>query len=145
MEKAKASLIWSLMILLLGIALAGCAAVRKEKALDQERNAINTERALSDAGFRMRLADTEKKLAHLETLIQRRLVPHRKDGALYYVYADAIYCQCVYVGTEKAYDRYQGLAARRIAHERLVTEEMTRGSGMDWDMMGHWGPRELWH
>jgi hypothetical protein len=34
-------------------------------------------------------------------------VTRRKDGKLYYVYADAERCNCAYVGTPEAYVRYQ--------------------------------------
>jgi hypothetical protein len=51
------------MITVLGIALAGCAAMEKSEATD-------TERLLVAAGFKMKLVDTPAKLAHLKTLTQ---------------------------------------------------------------------------
>lgn len=90
----------------LGMILAGCAVIQGQKAIQMER-------LLAAAGFQMRLADSPEKLRHLKTLTQRKLVPHQRDGRVYYVYADATSCQCLYVGTEKAYQRYQRLALQQ--------------------------------
>ncbi|MGA7876034.1 MAG: hypothetical protein WCA08_10245 [Desulfoferrobacter sp.] len=114
--------------------LGGCAALQNQQAMD-------TERLLSAAGFQMKLADTPEKMAHLKTLTQRKLVPHERDDKIYYVYADANECQCIYVGTEKAYQRYQKLALKKqIAEERLNAAEMNENAAMDWGMWGPWGP-----
>ena len=114
----------------LGIVMAGCAA-----------RAIETERLLAAAGFQMKLADTPEKVAHLETLTQRQLVPHQRDGKIYYVYADANYCKCVYVGTEEAYQQYQKLAfQKKIAAQQLQAAEMNQDAAMNWNTWGPWGP-----
>jgi uncharacterized membrane protein len=113
---------------------SGCAAL-------QNRQAIANERLLSAAGFQMKLADTPEKIAHVKTLTQRALVPHERDGKTYYVYADANACQCIYVGTEEAYQRYQNLALQKqIAEERLTAAQMNEDAAMDWGMWGPWGP-----
>jgi len=123
----------SLLAVLLFV-LGGCAALQNQQAMD-------TERLLSAAGFQMKLADTPEKMAHLKTLTQRKLVPHERDDKIYYVYADANECQCIYVGTEKAYQRYQKLALKKqIAEERLNAAEMNENAAMDWGMWGPWGP-----
>ena len=133
-KKRTAWLKFTVIVVVLGIALAGCAAIQKSDTMD-------TERALAAAGFQMKLADTPGKLVHLETLTQRKLVPHQKDGAVHYVYADATYCKCVYVGTEDAYQRYQGLAIQqKIADEQRVAAEMNEQADMNWGMWGAWGP-----
>lgn len=114
----------------LGIVMAGCAA-----------RAIETERLLAAAGFQMKLADTPEKLAHVETLTQRQLVPHQRDDKIYYVYADANYCKCVYVGTAEAYQQYQKLALqKKIAEQQLQAAEMNQDAAMNWNMWGPWGP-----
>ncbi len=117
---------------ILGIILAGCAAL-------QNQQAIETERLLAAAGFQMRFADTPEKLQHLKTLTQRKLTPHQRDDKVYYVYADATSCQCLYVGTEKAYQRYQDLALQKeITEEQRVAAEMNEDAAMDWGMWGPW-------
>lgn len=123
-------------VILAGIALAlsACAAIQNQQAIEMER-------LLAASGFQMRLADTPEKLAHLKTLTQRRLVPHRHQGNLYYVYADATSCQCIYIGNEKAYQRYQNLALQKqIADERRMAAEMNEDAAMNWGLWGPWGP-----
>ena len=122
------------MVAALGILVAGCAAIRNEQA-------IETERLLSASGFQMKLANTPEKLEHLKTLTQRKLVPHQRHGAIFYVYADAETCHCLYVGTEDAYQRYQKLSLQReIADKKLKAAQMNQDTAMDWDIWGPWGP-----
>lgn len=125
---------FAMLIAGLVIALAGCAAIQKWEA-------GQTEQILAAAGFRMKLADTPEKLAHLQALAQRKLVPHERDGKNYYVYADAAGCKCMYVGTEDAYEHYQKLALeKKIADEERATAAMNQTAEMNWDMWGPWGP-----
>ena len=103
--------------------------------------AIDTERLLAAAGFQMRMADSPERLAHLSTMTQRQLVPEMKDGSLRYVYADDKYCKCLYVGTEKAYQRYERYALKqRVANTQLEAAQMNEDASMDWGMWGPWGP-----
>lgn len=123
-----------LLICFFMVSAVGCASL-------QNQEAIQTERMLAAAGFQMKFADTPEKMAHLQTLPQRQLSPHERDGAVYYVYADATSCQCVYVGTEQAYDRYQELVIKsQIAQNQLSAAEMNQTAAMNWGMWGPWGP-----
>jgi hypothetical protein len=118
----------------LGITLAGCAGMQNKKA-------IQVERLLAASGFQMKLADTPERLAHLKTLTQRKLVPHQRDGKVHYVYADATFCQCLYVGSEKAYQRYRDLALKQnLAAEQRYAAEMNEAGEMNWGMWGAWQP-----
>ena len=59
------------------------------------------------SGFKLFEADTPEKLSHLKSLPQRQIVSRKKDGKLYYVFADsAAECRCLYAGDEKAYHTY---------------------------------------
>ncbi|MDP3182851.1 MAG: hypothetical protein Q8M54_08555 [Desulfobaccales bacterium] len=120
------------------IALAGCAAVQAI----QKSEAMDKEQLLTAAGFRVRLADTPQKLAHLQTLTQRKLIAHQRDGKVYYVYADALACKCLYIGNEEAYQRYQQLVIQQqIADQQRMTAEMNYDAQMNWGM---WGPYDPW-
>lgn len=120
------------------ITLTACAAL-------QNREAIETERLLSAAGFRIRLADTPEKLDHLKDLTQRKLVQHERNGRVYYIYADAQHCKCLYAGNEEAYQRYQKLALdKQIAEDRRMAAEMNEDAAMKWGLWGPWGPRVPW-
>ena len=111
----------------------GCATMQK-------REAARTERMLSASGFQMRFADTPEKIAQMESFKPRTLTPQKRDGKLYYIYADN-WCGCLYVGTEKAYQRYQLLADRmHVARENLESARIYHDAQIDWDMWGPWGP-----
>ena len=111
--------------------LAACTYFKRQDA-DQ------VESTLAAAGFKMKLADTPEKLAKLQALPVRTIVPQQKDGETVYVYADPDFCKCVYAGRQEQYDRYQRLALQRqIAQERVAAAEMNENAAMDW---GLWGP-----
>jgi hypothetical protein len=111
---------------------SGCATIRRHDTLQ-------TEQMLAAAGFRMKLADTPEKLAHLQTLTPRRLVPHRQADQLYYVYADPEVCRCLYTGTETQYQAYQQLALQQQrADEALMAAQANLNGSMDWEMWGPW-------
>jgi len=130
----KNGLKWIIVLAGLALGLSACAAI-------QNQNAMDTERLLAASGFQMRLADTPDKLDHLKTLTQRKLVPHQHQGKLYYVYADAAACQCIYIGNEQAYQRYQKLALQKeIAEEQRMAAEMNANASMNWGLWGPWGP-----
>jgi hypothetical protein len=122
----------TLIVVAMGIAASGCAG----------KKAMQTEQLLAVSGFHMKLADTPEQLDHLKTFTQKRLVPHKRDGNVYYVYADAATCKCVYVGDEKAYKHYEDL----IEEEKVVKEElqasdevrMEEDESFNWDLWGAW-------
>ena len=112
----------------------GCAAMQRSEA-------IKTERVLAAAGFQMKLADTPEKLAKVQAMTQRKLQPHDKDGEVFFVYADAMECNCVYVGNEAAHQRYQQLALKqKLADQARETAEMNENAAMEWNTWGAWGP-----
>ena len=81
------------------LGIAGCATTTATQS---------TENLLSQAGFRQLPADTPKKLAHLNTLPERRLIARTSSkGAKYYVYADQDGCKCLYIGNPSQYQSYQ--------------------------------------
>ena len=106
------------------LASSGCAMIGRSDAMD-------TERLLAASGFRMQLADTSARMAHVEALPQRKLTPVPHGSENRFVYADATYCKCMYVGTEEAFDRFQKLSTRQE-----IAEEQEAAS-LDW---GAWGP-----
>ncbi len=113
------------------VVVGGCAAMRKSEVDTQEQ-------LLSAAGFQMKLADSPQKLTHLQTLTSQKLVPHTRDGKVYYVYADPEFCKCMYVGNDAAYQKYQDLALKeKLSQERLNAAAMNENAAMNWGM---WGP-----
>lgn len=114
-------------IMAMGATMMGCTAIEKSNAMDVER-------MLAASGFKMKFADTPEKQAHLKSMTQRKVVPHEKDGQVYYAYADAEFCKCLYMGSEKAYQQYQ-----KMAIEQNIAQ-MNENAAMDWNMWGGWGP-----
>lgn len=118
--------------------LAAAASLLAACSYFERQDADQVESTLAAAGFRMKPADTPEKLARLKAMPVRTIVPQAHDGETVYVYADPDFCQCVYVGREEQYDRYQRLALqRRVAEERVEAAEMNENAAMDW---GLWGP-----
>jgi hypothetical protein len=127
--------LFRLLSLLLAAALAACSIMEVNEARE-------TEQLLAAAGFRTRLADTPERFEHVESLTQFELVPHEKDGKVYYVYADAVRCRCVYWGTEEAYQAYQRLASERaLDEERRRAARMNEDAAMNWEL---WGTEGWW-
>ena len=104
------------LLIALGMMFAGCAT----------KTPMHTELDLGSCGFKWKSADTPEKLKHLESLPQRKIVRHQKEGKSYYIYADAQECKCVYVGDEKAYQEYRKLVYERnkVNRANMDVEEM---------------------
>ena len=121
--------------MILMLALAGCAMNRNQKAVEMER-------LLVASGFKMKLADTESKLAKLKELPQRKLVTQNWNGKLTYFYADASNCKCAYIGDEKAYKHFQNLALQRqISEDKRRAAEWDESTDMD---SGGWRFDKSW-
>jgi hypothetical protein len=121
--------------MILMLALTGCAMNRNQKAVEMER-------LLVASGFKMKLADTESKLAQLKELPQRKLVTQNWNGKLTYFYADASNCKCAYIGDEKAYKHFQNLALQsQISEERRRAAEWDESTDMD---SGGWQFDKSW-
>ncbi|HEY7041193.1 MAG TPA: hypothetical protein VID28_20150 [Methylomirabilota bacterium] len=105
---------------------------------DGEWQTLATQQLLAAAGFRKKVADTPEKLAHLETITPaRRLVTHRWDGRLYYVYADPETCKCLYVGSP---DQYQAALERHTANQQLVAmqQHVVEDESVVWSIWAPW-------
>ena len=122
-------------VLVGGTMLAGCTAIKRD-------NALQTERTLAAAGFQMKFADDSGKLSNAGQIQpQRTLVTQSLDGEARFVYADAEFCKCVYVGTPRAYQQYQKLAIQQqISQARLSAAQAQASAAMNWGMWGGWGP-----
>ncbi|MEW6387144.1 MAG: hypothetical protein AB1491_06485 [Thermodesulfobacteriota bacterium] len=121
------------LIMFLAVVFCGCAGM-------QTSQTQSTEDLLSAAGFKLRIPDTPKKMAHLQSLTQRQIFAFPRNGKIYYVYADAVNNR-LYIGNEAAYQRYQQMAiAQKIAQQQYMAAQMSEAAAMDWDMWGPWDP-----
>ncbi len=120
------------MALCIIVLFSGCTVIEKQ-------DTIATERLLAAAGFKMQFADTAEQTDQLKNAAQRTLVPKRLGDKVYYIYADALACQCLYVGSEQAYQRYQQLALKKqIANGKVMAAERYEDSGISWDAWEDW-------
>jgi len=116
------------------VATTGCAAMQRQGAMEQER-------LLAAAGFQMKFANTPALAAQAAEMPQRRVVPVPSENGVRYVWADAKWCQCIYVGTEQAYDRFQRLVVKEdIAQENEMAADEEAEAQLDWGAWGPWGP-----
>ncbi len=113
------------------LALAGCAALQKN-------NVTDVEGLLERAGFSKMAADTPQKLAHLKSLPQHKFIPHERDGRKYILYADAAYCECLYVGNETTLQHYRMLDIQQNENpvELLNRPDIVTGE----EFSDIWGP-----
>ncbi len=119
-------------VVAVALLLAGCLS-------RERRYAEANEQGLAAAGFQVRLADTPEKLAHVQTLIQRKILVYKWQGRLYYVWADATVCKCLYVGTEQQYQRYARLGTEAsLAAERRTAVEENEAAALFGQTWGPW-------
>jgi hypothetical protein len=120
------------LIAALAMALAGCAAIQKQQASQAQQ-------LLAAAGFEMQMADTPERLATLRSIVpQRKVFSVAGTDGPRFVYADAEYCQCVFAGDQRAYERYRRMVIQqRLAAEQDMATQMSDDAGTAW---GPWSP-----
>jgi hypothetical protein len=89
----------SLFLVVAVLAASGCATVERDRALDREE-------MLTRAGFEKKLAETVAQRGQLQRLPARMLVRVPLGSEARYVYSDAEYCECLFAGTQEAYDQF---------------------------------------
>jgi hypothetical protein len=120
---------WLILLLALGLLITGCAS--------SQQRAFQTQLDLGSCGFQWKIADTPEKLKKLEALPQRKILRHEKDGKVYYIYADARDCKCVYFGDEKAYQQYKQFVYEQRQNRRLDIEAAETPTVSNfWDVFG---------
>ena len=97
------------------------------------------EDALLAAGFMSRPADTPERADMLARLPDKKFVRRMNGGGqTTYVYADVKNCNCLYVGSERAYGAYRREQQREnIASEQEFAAMDYRDAAWNW---GAWGP-----
>jgi len=124
------------LLFMTGLGLLGCASVA-------ESNIHDTRKELSRAGFKKLEADTPEKLTHLKTLPQLEVTSRKRDGKLFFFYADSIYSKTLYVGREANFQKYEGLDIHENTaeehHQEAVNEAIDLNMAAT-DSWGIWGP-----
>ena len=114
-------------------ALSACQTQRQIVSEHEDR--------LSAAGFIIKPANTPARQAMLARLPANRFVMRQNGDRIHYVYADALVCGCLYVGTQQAYNRYKANElAQHLADEQQLTAQTYSDARWRWDAWGPWGP-----
>jgi hypothetical protein len=114
--------------------LAGCIAVTACAAQVQ-----NKEDMLASAGFKAVPANTPGRQATLTRFPPHKFAHTIRNNAVVYVYADPTICDCLYFGSQAAYDRYRAnVFQKHLANEQAFTTERNDMAD-DLDMM-QWRP-----
>jgi hypothetical protein len=115
------------------LVLAGCESPQERVTQREDR--------LAAAGFTARPANTPQRQAMLNTLPPHRFLQRVHGDTVTYVYADPLVCDCLYVGTQQAYDHYRLLMQQqKIADEQELAAEQYNDAAWDWGAWGPWGP-----
>ena len=100
----------------------------------------NIEGLLLDAGFVKNPADTPEKMARIKSEVQRKVIPVQEEGQTYYLYADADFCQCLYVGDNSAFSRFEGLISmRKIERNTCIDNRLRSSQAEPWREFGELG------
>ena len=116
------------------LALIGCATGGSGTALSQVPIAQTPEQLLSAAGFKQVFPATDRQKARLANMPPRQIFIINKGVKTYYIYADAK-DGCLYVGKEKNYDKFQDL----LVQAQMASEQYAASQMYGWDWNG-WGP-----
>jgi hypothetical protein len=125
-------------LIILCLSLAGCAG--SSTSLSPQVPAPQTaEQLLSAAGFKQIYPTTPAQQARLRNMPQKQVFLISKGSKVYYVYADASGCGCLYAGSQQNYQNFQNLLTQaQIAAEQYQAAQM---AAWDWDAWGPvWGP-----
>jgi len=95
---------------------------------------------LSAAGFMVRPANNPKRQEMLDRLPPHQFVRRVHGDTVVYVYSDPLVCDCLYVGSEQAYNSYKlYLQQKAIANQQEMTAEDYSDAEWDWGAWGPWG------
>jgi hypothetical protein len=109
-----------LLVVLVGLLLSPAAA---------QTDAPNN--MLTAAGFVVKYPDTSEKQEIFNSLPPSWLVKRRRNGKVYYVYADPGGCGCAYVGSPNAYANYRNGGFRNRDNNDRVLAEIMRDMDQD--------------
>jgi len=95
---------------------------------------------LAAAGFLMKPANTPQRQQMLSHLPPHVFLIRASGNATHYVYADPLICDCLYVGTQQAYDRYRSnQLAAHLASEQQLAALTYDDAAWSWNAWGPWG------
>ena len=119
-------------------ALLGLAALAACETAPPDYGAYESN--LGAAGFVMRPANTPQRQAMLARLPQHRFVMRQNGDTTHYVYADSLVCDCLYVGTQQAFNQYKAnQLQQQLIDQRQLIALTYADAAWSWDAWGPWG------
>ncbi len=144
MRKTTVGWISAAGLIILSLVLGGCAAVQQAEQAETAQQTKSAEQLLSAAGFKQIFPATPKLKARLQAMPQKQIFMASRGSKLFYVYADAAGCGCLYAGNQQQYQAYQRLAAQyNLAAMQYQAAEMNQAAAA-WDW-GEWGEAGPWY
>lgn len=129
----KASTHAALAAALLTVTLAACQTAPPDIGAYEDN--------LAAAGFLMKPANTPERQTMLSQLPPHQFLIRATGNAVHYVYADPLVCDCLYVGSQQAYDRYRSnQLAQHLASEQQLAALTYANAAWSWNAWGPWGP-----
>ncbi len=93
---------------------------------------------LAAAGFVERPANNQERKTMQARLPANKFLRRVNGNTVSYVYSDPAGCNCIYIGSQKAYDHYrQSQQQRRILNQEEWVAQDYNDDLWDWDA---WGP-----
>ena len=114
--------------LVVSATLAGCAE-------SQQHRAQRLEPMLSAAGFHMVSADTPARVDELNTMTPLKMRYFSQSGKMHYWFADPVVCHCLFVGNEKAYQRYQQIKLQERMQQQAAETAMLNEDAAEQEQM----------
>ena len=109
--------------LLPAIALLSCVslviALEAPSKLFLDKNSFY----LSSSGFRVQLANDAAGKKALRGLPPHQFVTHSIGGQARYFYAEPQHCNCVFIGTQQAYDSYRNMLSQQLQQADSISPD----------------------
>jgi hypothetical protein len=131
-------------LIILSLALVGCGGGAGGGGMmakpSYQQTQSKTDMLLA-SGFKQIFPTTPQLKAHLDAMPQHQLFMASRGPKVFYVYADAAGCGCLYAGNQQQYQAYKRLGAQaRIAAEELEAAQINQSMNWSWDEWGEAGP-----
>ena len=124
-------------MILLVLFLMGCAG-NGGPQISSDPMAPTTYQLLAGAGFKQIIPMNSDQRTQMLNLPQRQFFSISKGPKVYYVYADASGCGCLYVGSPEQYRHFQSMLSRA---QTAAEEYQAAVDAWDWNTWapGWWG------
>jgi hypothetical protein len=124
------------------IPTAALAAVLLTSCATPQQIVSQKEDNLAAAGFIAQPANTPERQAMLNRLPPHRFIQRVYGKTVSYVYADPLVCDCLYVGSQQAYNQYRlHIQQQQLADEQEMTAQAYQDAAWNWSAWGPWGPQ----